>query len=102
MEPNEFTGVPARLACYRSPAHLAIEGNEQANTLAKEARAVDPTPLSTTALDANAVERQRLCTNRKKFSLTNLNYKRDITTTIARHRARYLRGMRIMPGGSRL
>ncbi|KAF8782068.1 hypothetical protein HNY73_012401 [Argiope bruennichi] len=43
-----------------------------------------------------------LCTNRKKFSLTNLNYKRDIRTTIARLETGHLRGMRIMSDGSRL
>ncbi|KAF8793753.1 hypothetical protein HNY73_001797 [Argiope bruennichi] len=43
-----------------------------------------------------------LCTNRKKFSLTNLNYRRDITITIAKLRTGHLKGMIIMPDGSRL
>ncbi|KAF8776798.1 hypothetical protein HNY73_013743 [Argiope bruennichi] len=81
-------------------SHVGIEGNKQAGTLAKEARAAHDSPLSATALDANAVARQRFCTNQKKFSVTN--YKRDIRTTIARLRTGHLRGMRLMSDGSRL
>ncbi|GFS89205.1 hypothetical protein TNCV_1259411 [Trichonephila clavipes] len=37
------------------PAHIDIEGNEMADSLANETRPLEPLTLSTTVFDANAV-----------------------------------------------
>ncbi|GFX13590.1 RNase H domain-containing protein [Trichonephila clavipes] len=62
----------------------------------------EPVNSPTTVFDANAVAKQKLCSNpRKKFSLPELNYSREITTTITRLRTKYFKGMKILPDGSR-
>ncbi|GFS68049.1 RNase H domain-containing protein [Trichonephila clavipes] len=84
------------------PAHLNIEGNEHADSLAKEARNIDPPPIKTTCLDVNAVAKHRLCDGSwKKWCLPELNLDRVVTTTISRMRMGHTRGMKIMPKGSR-
>ncbi|GFT15809.1 RNase H domain-containing protein [Trichonephila clavipes] len=72
-----------------------------ADFLANEARTLDPVTSSTTVLDANAVTKQKLCSHpRKKFSLPELNYSREITTPITRLRTKHLKGRKILPDGS--
>ena len=72
-------------------AHVDIE-NELGESLAKEARTIEPVPLSTTVFDVNAVAKQKLCAKtRRKFSLPGLNYSREITTTIARLRIKHFK-----------
>ncbi|GFU40736.1 RNase H domain-containing protein [Trichonephila clavipes] len=84
------------------PAHVDIEGNEMADSLANEARTLEPLTSSTTIVDANAVAKQKLCSNpRKKISLPELNYSREITSTITRLRTKHFKGMEILPDGSR-
>ncbi|GFU17179.1 RNase H domain-containing protein [Trichonephila clavipes] len=52
--------------------------------------------------DANAVAKQKLCSNpRKKLSLPELNYSREITATITRLRTKHFKGMKILPDGFR-
>ncbi|GFT79154.1 RNase H domain-containing protein [Trichonephila clavipes] len=73
-----------------------------ADFLVNEARTFEPVTSSTTVFDANAVAKQQLCSNpRKKFSLPELNYSREITTSKTRPRTKYFKGMKILPAGSR-
>ena len=84
------------------PAHVNIEGNEQADSLAKEARNINPPPMTTTCYDANPVARQKLCGGlRKEWCLPELYPDRGITSTISRMRTGHMRGMKFMPDGSR-
>ncbi|GFT39261.1 RNase H domain-containing protein [Trichonephila clavipes] len=89
-------GKSCTLQCI--PAHLDIEGNEMADSFANEARTIEPVTSSTTVFDANAVANQNA---RKKLSLPELNYSREITTTIIRLRTKHFKGMKILPDGSR-
>ncbi|GFV70754.1 RNase H domain-containing protein [Trichonephila clavipes] len=78
------------------PAHVHIEGNEIADFLANEARTLQPLTSPTTVFDANSVAKQKLCSNRrKKLSLPELNYSREITSTTTRLRTK------LLPDGSR-
>ncbi|GFX37942.1 RNase H domain-containing protein [Trichonephila clavipes] len=62
----------------------------------------EPVTSSTMVFDANAVAKQKLCSNpRKKFLLPELNYSREITTTITRLRTKHFKGMKILPDGFR-
>ncbi|GFV33085.1 RNase H domain-containing protein [Trichonephila clavipes] len=82
--------------------HIDIEGEQLADSLAKETRIIEPVPLSTTVFDANAVAKQKLCTKpRKKCCLPELKYNRQITTTITRVRAKNFKDMKILYDGSR-
>ena len=84
------------------PAHVNIERNEQADSLAKEARNINPPPMTITCFDANAVARHQLCSGlRKKWCFPELNPDRGITSTISRMRTLHMRGMKIMPDGTR-
>ncbi|GFV73407.1 RNase H domain-containing protein [Trichonephila clavipes] len=57
---------------------------------------------STAVFDANAVAKQKLCSStRKKLSLPELNYSREIISTVTRQRTKYFKGMKILPDGSR-
>ncbi|GFU47283.1 RNase H domain-containing protein [Trichonephila clavipes] len=72
------------------PDHVDIEGNKVAGSLANEARTFVPVTSSTTVFDANAVAKQKPCSNpRKTFSLPELNYSREIMTTITRLRPKH-------------
>ncbi|GFU58509.1 transposable element Tcb2 transposase [Trichonephila clavipes] len=56
-----------------------------ADSLANEAKTLEPLTSSTTVFDANSVAKQKLCSNpRKKLSLPELNYSREMTATITR------------------
>ncbi|GFT55053.1 RNase H domain-containing protein [Trichonephila clavipes] len=48
------------------PAHVDIEGEEIVDFLANEARTLEPLTSSTTVFDANAVAKQKLCSNPRK------------------------------------
>ena len=85
------------------PAHVDIEGKKLADSLANEARTIEPVPLSTTVFDGNAVAREKLCSNPpRNLSLPELNYSREITTTTARLRTKKFKDMNILLDGSRI
>ncbi|GFS76533.1 RNase H domain-containing protein [Trichonephila clavipes] len=80
------------------PAHVDVEGIEMADFLASEARTLEPLTSSTMVFDAKAVAKQKLCSNPiKKLSLPELNYSREITSTITRLRTKHFKGMKILP-----
>ncbi|GFY31379.1 RNase H domain-containing protein [Trichonephila clavipes] len=84
--------------------YVDIEGNEMIDSLANEPRTLEPVILSTstTVFDANAVANQKSCLNpRIKLSLAELNYSREITTTITILKTKHFKGMKILPEGSR-
>ncbi|GFV71617.1 RNase H domain-containing protein [Trichonephila clavipes] len=73
-----------------------------AYSLVNEARTFGPVTSSTMVFDANAVTNKKLCSNpRKKLPLPELNYSREITTTITRLRTKPFKGMKILPDGSK-
>ncbi|GFV71347.1 RNase H domain-containing protein [Trichonephila clavipes] len=73
-----------------------------ADFLANEFRTLEHLTLSTTVFDAQAVANQKLYSKpRKKISLPELNYCREITSTINRLRTKHFEGMKILPDGSR-
>ncbi|GFU91246.1 RNase H domain-containing protein [Trichonephila clavipes] len=81
---------------------LTLKGRRWLISLANEARTIEPLTSSTTVFDANAIANQKLCsTQEKKLSLPELNYSREITTTISRLRTEHFKGMEILPDGSR-
>ena len=74
-----------------------------ADSLANEARAIEPVPLCTIVFDVSAVTKQKLCKNLwRKFSLPELNYSHEIMTTIARLRTKHFKGMKQRPNSSRI
>ncbi|KFM56960.1 hypothetical protein X975_24890, partial [Stegodyphus mimosarum] len=83
----------------RISAHVNIEGNEQADSLAKEARTIEPAILSTIFSDVNAVIKLSAHL-RSTFSIPELDCTQDVTTTVARLRTEHLRGMKILPDGA--
>ncbi|GFW86886.1 transposable element Tcb1 transposase [Trichonephila clavipes] len=83
-------------------AYVNIKGNERVDSLAKEARNIDPPPIKTTCLDVNDIAKHRLSDGpRKKWCLPELNLDHVVTTTISRMRTGHIRGMKIIPDSSR-
>ncbi|GFU77945.1 RNase H domain-containing protein [Trichonephila clavipes] len=73
-----------------------------ADFLANEARTLGPLTSSPTVFDANAVAKQKLCSNpRKNLSLPELIYSREITSIITRLRSKHVKGMKIRHDSSR-
>ncbi|GFX57751.1 probable RNA-directed DNA polymerase from transposon BS [Trichonephila clavipes] len=84
------------------PAHVNIEGNECADSLAKEARDIEHKCTTITLDDANAVAKHRIMNHTfKKPLVTEFDCPRNITSTIARLRTEHLKGMKIHPGKTR-
>ncbi|GFY27544.1 RNase H domain-containing protein [Trichonephila clavipes] len=54
------------------PAHVDIEGNEMANSFGNEARTLEPVTSFTTVSDANALAKQKLCSNPRKILATRI------------------------------
>ena len=79
------------------PAHVNIEEKECADSLAKDGRcAPQPCPTITLA-DANAVAKPRILPHSFKEPLiTDFDYPRILTSTIARLRTGHFKGMRIL------
>ncbi|GFV66568.1 reverse transcriptase domain-containing protein [Trichonephila clavipes] len=73
------------------PAHVNIEGNEGADSLAKEARDIEHKCTTITLDDANAVAKHRIMNHTfKKPLVTEFDCPRIITSTIARLRTEHL------------
>ncbi|GFU41711.1 uncharacterized protein LOC103524116 [Trichonephila clavipes] len=84
------------------PTHVNMEGNDYTDSLTKEARNINPSPIKTTCPDVNAIAKHRLCDSpRKKWCLPELNHEHAVTTTISRMLVGHMRGMKIMLEGSR-
>ncbi|GFU81590.1 ATP-dependent DNA helicase [Trichonephila clavipes] len=84
------------------PAHVNIEGNECADSLAKEARDIEHKCSTITLDDANAVAKHRIMNHTfKKPLVTEFDCPRIITSTIARLRTEHLKGMKIHPDKTR-
>ena len=81
---------------------MNIEGNECADSLAKEGRSTDhPCPTITLA-DANAVAKHRLLPHSyKKPLIVDFDCPRQLTSTIARLRTNHYKGMKILPDKTR-
>ncbi|GFU73790.1 RNase H domain-containing protein [Trichonephila clavipes] len=78
------------------PAHVNIEGNECADSLAKEGRNDDQLCLTITLADANAVANYRLLPHRyKKPFIVDFDCSRNLTSIIARLRTGHFKGMKI-------
>ncbi|GFU14095.1 RNase H domain-containing protein [Trichonephila clavipes] len=78
------------------PAHVNIEGNECADSLAKEARDIEHKCTTITLDDANAVAKHRIMNHTfKKPLVTEFDCPRIITSTIAKLRTEHLKGMKI-------
>ncbi|GFU57435.1 RNase H domain-containing protein [Trichonephila clavipes] len=84
------------------PAHVNIEGNECADSLAKEARDIEHKCTTITLDEANAVAKHRIMNHTfKKPLVTEFDCPRIITSTIARLRTEHLKGMKIHPDKTR-
>ncbi|GFX67736.1 RNase H domain-containing protein [Trichonephila clavipes] len=85
------------------PAHVNIEGNECADSLAKEARDIEHKCTTITLDDANAVAKKHRIMNHtfKNPLVTEFDCPRIITSTIARLRTEHLMGMKIHPDKTR-
>ncbi|GFV43773.1 RNase H domain-containing protein [Trichonephila clavipes] len=76
------------------PAHVNIEGNECADSLAKEARDIDHKRTTMTLDYANAVAKHRIMNHTfKKPLVTEFDCPRIITSTIARLRTEHLKSI---------
>ncbi|GFU14349.1 RNase H domain-containing protein [Trichonephila clavipes] len=83
-------------------AHVNIEGNECADSLAKEARDIEHKCTTITLDDANAVAKHRIMNHTfKKPLVTEFDCPRIITSTIARLRTEHLKVMKIHPDKTR-
>ncbi|GFS51658.1 RNase H domain-containing protein [Trichonephila clavipes] len=82
------------------PAHVHIEGNEGADSLAKEARDMEHKCTTITLDDANVKHRIMNHTFKKPL-VTEFDCLRIITSTIARLRTEHLKGMKIHPHKTR-
>ncbi|GFX05718.1 RNase H domain-containing protein [Trichonephila clavipes] len=84
------------------PAHVNIEGNEGADSLAKKARDIEHKCTTITLDDPNAVAKHRIMNHTfKKPLVTEFDCPRIITSTIARLRTEHLKGMKIHPDKTR-
>ncbi|GFV11545.1 RNase H domain-containing protein [Trichonephila clavipes] len=84
------------------PAHVNIEGNECADSLAKEARDIEHKCTTITLHDADAVAKHRIMNHIfKKPLVTEFDCPRIITSTIARLSTEHLKGMKIHPDKTR-
>ncbi|GFS85013.1 RNA-directed DNA polymerase from mobile element jockey [Trichonephila clavipes] len=84
------------------PAHVNIEGNECADSLAKEARDIEHKCTTITLDDANAVAKHKIMNHTfKKPQVTEFDCPRIITSTIARLRTEHLKDMKIHPDKTR-
>jgi ribonuclease HI len=84
------------------PAHVNIEGNECADSLAKEGRNADQPCTTITLADANAVAKHRLLPHSfKKPLITDFDCPRILTSTITRLRTNHYKGMKILPDKTR-
>ncbi|GFX37000.1 integrase catalytic domain-containing protein [Trichonephila clavipes] len=84
------------------PAHVNIEGNECADSLAKEASDIDHKCTTITLVDANAVAKHRIMNHIfKKPLVTEFDCPRIITSTIAILRTEHLKSMKIHPDKKR-
>ncbi|GFV93730.1 probable RNA-directed DNA polymerase from transposon BS [Trichonephila clavipes] len=84
------------------PAHVNIEGNECADSLAKEARDIEHKCTTITLDGANAVTKHRIMNHTfKKPLVTEFDCPRIIASTIARLRTEHLKGMKIPPDKTR-
>ncbi|GFU91524.1 RNA-directed DNA polymerase from mobile element jockey [Trichonephila clavipes] len=84
------------------PAHVNFEGNECADSLAKEARDIEHKCTTITLDDANAVAKHRIMNHTfKKPLVTEFDCPRIITSTMARLRTEHLKGMKIHPDKTR-
>ncbi|UYV63554.1 hypothetical protein LAZ67_2004645 [Cordylochernes scorpioides] len=82
------------------PAHVGIEGNEQADGLAKERRKQTLETSSKTLKDTNT--KAKLITKTKiPQPICNLNINRELTTIISRIRTGHYKGMKINPDMTR-
>ncbi|GFU91578.1 RNase H domain-containing protein [Trichonephila clavipes] len=78
------------------PAHVNIEGNECADSLAKEGRNDDQLCPTITLADANAVANYRLLPHRyKKPLIVDFDCSRNLTSIIARLSTGHFKGMKI-------
>ncbi|GFV41940.1 RNase H domain-containing protein [Trichonephila clavipes] len=78
------------------PAHVNIEGNECADSLAKEGRNDDQHCPTITLADANAVANYGLLPHRyKKNLIVDFDCSRNLTSIIARLRTGHFKGMKI-------
>lgn len=98
---NKITTAQRTCILQWIPAHVDIDGNEEADILAKEARDDPQLPNSMTLSDADAIASRRLLQASAKHSIPALNCDRAISTTIARLRTKHLKGMKIFPDGHR-
>ncbi|PRD29685.1 UNVERIFIED_CONTAM: hypothetical protein NCL1_28619 [Trichonephila clavipes] len=85
------------------PAHVDIEGNKMALiSLPMKPELLEPLTSSAMVFDTNTVAKQKLCSDpRKNLSLPELNYCREIISTIIRLKTKHFKGMKILPDGSR-
>ncbi|GFU17496.1 RNase H domain-containing protein [Trichonephila clavipes] len=80
------------------PAHVYIEGNECADSVAKEGRNVDQLCPTITLADANAVANYRLLPHRykkKPHLIVDFDCSRNLTSIIARLRTGHFKGRKI-------
>ncbi|GFX52496.1 RNase H domain-containing protein [Trichonephila clavipes] len=79
------------------PGHINIEGNECADSLAKEGRNDDQLCPTITLADANAVANYILLPHRykKKTLIVDFDCSRNLTSIIARLRTGHFKGMKI-------
>ena len=85
------------------PAHVGIDENETADTLAKETRKLnnDQLPCVVTLKDINAAAKSKLKNKTMKLRICELNTSRILANILTRLRTRHLRGMKIQKDGTK-
>ena len=84
------------------PAHVDLEFNEIADSLAKRARCLDQTAIPTSLADANAYVKSKLLipsSIKTKYQITELDVDRKTATTITRLRMKHHKNMKISSDG---